>query len=408
MNRREALALLAALPFATRLLAQTRSSAQLRFAISVTHGLLLEPGGRLWAWGKDPGQSEGQPAANALGLGHNNLVDPHTLYVVPGVAGVVAVAAGPGTSFAVLTDGRVMAWGAGGSGQLGITPRAEFETQAQPRIRVNAPTPLSVSVDAVDLSARNDHVLALARDGSVWAWGRGDNGQLGIGPLPTVNFKTRSARVEPFVPYPVRIQELADVAAISTGNDHSMALMKDGTVRVWGSNKYGQIGDGTSANRDRPYAVPAVRNAVAIAAGGYRSIVVLADGTVMEWGANEVNLGPRRMPALLPGARGVRSVVAGDGHVAALTQSGEVMTWGSAAHYETGRGSQNANAPGLVKGVVGATSIAAAHSTTVVTTSSGRIYTWGEVRHWNRPGSTGPDNLSPSPILHWLDGLEQP
>jgi alpha-tubulin suppressor-like RCC1 family protein len=407
MNRREALALLTALPFGPRVLAQTRSTAQLRFAISVTHGLLFEPGGRLWSWGKDPGQSDGQPAANALGLRHNNPVDSHTLDPVPGLATVVAAAAGPGTSFAVLKDGRVLAWGAGGSGDLGITPRDEFETKAQPRSKTSVPTPLSVAFDAVDVSCRNDHALALARDSSVWAWGRGDNGQLGIGPLPTVSFKTRSARVEPYVPYPVRIPELTNVAAISTGNDHSLALMKDGTVRVWGSNKYGQIGDGSSANRDRPVTVPGVRNAVAIAAAGYRSVAVLTDGTVMDWGANHVNLTPRRTPALVGGARGVKSVVAGTDHVAALTQSGEVMTWGQDAHYEIGRGGDPI-AAGLVKGVTGVTSLAAAHSTTIAVSSSGRIVTWGEVRPWTRPGSPGPANLSPFPILLWLDGLDQP
>ena len=405
MNRREALAVLAALPFASRLLAQTRSSAQLRFAISVTHGLLLEPGGRLWAWGKDPGQSEGQPAANALGLGHNNPVDPHTLYAIPGLATVVAVAAAPGKSYAVLTDGRVVAWGAGGSGELGITPRAEYETQAQPRNRVNVPTPVSVPFEAVDVSSKSDHVLALARDGSVWAWGRGDGGQLGIGPLPTVSFKTRSARVEPYVPYPVRIPDLVDVAAIGAGDAHSIALMKDGTVRTWGENKYGQIGDGASANRDRPFTVPGVRNAVAIAAGDYRSVAVFADGGVMEWGANHVNLTPRRTPVLVVGARGIKSVVGGGDHVAALTQSGEVMTWGQDAHYEIGRGGDPI-AAGLVKGVVGATSIAAAHSTTIVVTGSGRAFTWGDVRPWTRPGSAAPANLSPSPLLLWLDGLD--
>jgi alpha-tubulin suppressor-like RCC1 family protein len=408
VTRRDALALLAALPFAARLQAQTRSSAELRFAIATTHGLLIEPGGRLRAWGKDPGQREGQPAANALGLGHNNAVDPHTLYAVAGPGEVVAAAASPGKSYAVVADGRVFAWGTGGSGELGITPRAEFETLGQPRMRVNVPTPVAQSFDAVDVSSKDDHVLALARDGSVWAWGRGDSGQLGIGPLPVVNFKTRSARVEPYVPYPVRIPDLGDVTAIGAGDEHSLALMKDGTVRAWGSNKYGQIGDGTSTNRDRPFTVPGVRNAVAIAAGGYRSVAVLADGTVMEWGANHVNLTPRRTPLLLAGARGIRSVVAGGEQVAALTQSGEVMTWGQDAHYETGRGNQNASAPGLVKGVAGVTSLASAGSTTIVVTSSGRIFTWGEVRPWTRPGSAGNANLSPSPILLWLDGLDYP
>jgi alpha-tubulin suppressor-like RCC1 family protein len=120
-----------------------------------------------------------------------------------------------------------------------------------------------------------------------------------------------------------------------------------------------------------------------------------------------VNLTPRRTPALVGGARGVKSVVAGADHVAALTQSGEVMTWGQNAHYEIGRGGDPHTA-GFVKGVTAVTSLAAAHSITIAVSSSGRIVTWGEVRPWTRPGSPGPANLSPSPILLWVDGLDQP
>jgi alpha-tubulin suppressor-like RCC1 family protein len=406
MNRRQALSLMAALPWAVRVQAQTRLTAQHRFALSQTHALLLEPGGTLKVWGCNPGQAAEGPAHDALGLGHNDNVDPYTLYPVPGLTNVVAAAVSPGKSFAVLGSGQVLAWGASGSGELGITPRAEYEARAQPRMKTNVPTPVAVPFDAVDISCKSDHVLARARDGSVYVWGRGDSGQLGIGPLPTVNFKTRSARVEPYVPYPVQVSDLDGVVAVAAGSVHSLALLKDGTVYAWGQNRYGQIGDGTRTNRDRPLPVPGVRNAVAIAAGGYRSVAVLADGTVMEWGANHVNLTPRLNPAPVFGARGIRSVVAGGEQVAAVTQTGEIMTWGQDAHYEIGRGG-DAHAAGVVKGVVDIRSVAVAASTTIVVTGSGRTVTWGEVRPWTRPGSAQ-SNLSPFPILLWLDGLEQP
>ena len=257
-------------------------------------------------------------------------------------------------------------------------------------------------------SPRGDHVLALARDGSVYAWGYGTSGQLGIGPLPVVNFKTRLARRCPRSPIPVRVADLAGVRAISAGNLHSLALLNDGTVRAWGENKFGQVGDGTTMNRDRPVAVQGVRNAVAIAAGYDFSVAVLSDGTVMQWGnAIHENQAARPIPSLLAGVRGIRSAVAGSAHVAALTQTGEVMTWGQTAHYEVGRGSNANPAPALVKGLTDVKSLAASKSTTTAVLGSGRIMTWGEVRLWTRPGGGQPD-LSPSPILLWLDGLEQP
>jgi alpha-tubulin suppressor-like RCC1 family protein len=305
-----------------------------------------------------------------------------------------------------VTAGRLLAWGASGSGELGITPRSEFEERAQPRMKTNTPMPLAVPFDAVDVSCKSDHVMALARDGSVYTWGRGDSGQLGTGPLPTVNVKTRSARVEPYVPYPMRVPDLEGVTAISAGNGHSLVLRADGTVHAWGLNTHGQIGDGTHTNRDRPLAVPGVRNAVTIAAGGYRSVAVLADGTVMEWGANHVNLMPRPNPALVPVARGIRSVVAGGDHVVALTRTGDVMTWGQNAHYEIGRGG-DPHAAGPVKGLADVRSLATGGATTIAVTGSGRVMTWGEVRAWTRPGNGQPD-LSPTPMLLWLDGFDQP
>jgi alpha-tubulin suppressor-like RCC1 family protein len=184
------------------------------------------------------------------------------------------------------------------------------------------------------------------------------------------------------------------------GNQHSLALLKDGSVRAWGHNRYGQIGDGTSINRNTPTLVPGVRNVVAIAAGAYRSVAVLADGTVMEWGANHVNLTPRLTPAVLAGARGIKSVVAGNEHVAAITETGQIMTWGLDSHDQTGRGS-NATAPGLVRGVTGVSSVAAGAETTIAVLGSGQVMTWGEV-----PPAGSNRGMSQFPTALVLDGLD--
>lgn len=406
MNRREAIALLATLPFAARVNAQTRATAKHRVVLGGFIGLLLEPDGTLQVWNTNTAHRNGYEAEDVLGLGHNRPVDGFALYRIPGLTGVVGAAASS-TAFAVLSDGRIMAWGSGGYGLLGTTPLAEFETKAQPRGDSNTPQPVATRFDAVDVSVKGEHALALARDGTVYSWGRGDAGQLGIGELPTVSYRTRSAVVENFVPYPVRIPGLTDVVAISAGTLHSLALLKDGTVRVWGSNRYGQIGDGTNVNRNAPTPVPGVRNAVAIAAAGHFSVAVLSDGSVMEWGASYGNLTPARPPAPLPGARGIRSVAGGEDHVVALTQTGGVTTWGQDAHYQTGRGSSGP-APGLVKGLTGVQSIAASGRGSAAVLSSGRIMIWSEVRPFPRPGGVGLSNLSQFPIPLSVEGLEQP
>jgi alpha-tubulin suppressor-like RCC1 family protein len=407
MTRREILALLGTLPLATRLTGQTRATGQLRFAVAPTHGLLIEPGGMLKSWWNPATQTadEQVEAHNALGLGHNGQIYPHTLYPVVGISNVVAAAAGPGASFAVTADGRLFAWGRQAGGLLGTTSLAEYEEGGQPLPAKHTPTPVAVRFDAVNVSHMYDHVLALTRTGTVYAWGKGGEGRLGIGPLPTVNFKHRSARVMPDMPYPVLIRDLTGVTAIAAGNGHSLALLKDGTVRAWGDNSRGQVGDGTTINRDRPVVTRGVTNAVAIAAGAYFSLAVLADGTVMEWGSGiqQKDLTARHTPALVAGARGVRSAVAGMSSVSAITEAGDVMTWGESVHFETGRGVQGSLPPGLVKGPTLARSIAAATNQTIVVTESGRIWTWAHVRQWTRPEGGG---YARTPILLWLDGLE--
>ena len=90
-----------------------------------------------------------------------------------------------------------------------------------------------------------------------------------------------------YVPFPVGPPNLSDVVAISAGYSHSLALLKDGSVRAWGDNSLGQVGDGTTTARNTPVVVQGVRNAIAIAAGAEFSVAVLSDGTAMAWGRRD-------------------------------------------------------------------------------------------------------------------------
>ena len=406
MNRRQALALLATFSARPSFSAQLRPTPQHRVSIGGVHGLLLDPNGTLQSWSRSFESKDGNLAENALGLGHNRPIDVHTLYPVPSLSNVATAVGGGSSSFAVLTNGRVFAWGNNVSGVLGITPLAELEQRAQHRASTNTPTPLAVDFKAVDVSSTGDHAMALTADGSVYTWGTGDRGQLGIGPLPVIKFATRSPSAMTYLPFPVQVPNLTGVKAISAGMTHSLALLSDGTVCAWGSNKQGQIGDGTTTDRSTPVAVRGVGNVAAIAAGAYFSVAVLSDGTVMEWGSTYLDVTPRPRPVLIPGARDIRSAVAGLAHVAAVTRAGTIMTWGNSEHYQTGRGRNASPAPAPVSGITGVQSVSANDETTAVVLSSGRIMTWGEVRPWTRPDSGGGD-LSPFPILLWLDGLDQ-
>lgn len=107
--------------------------------------------------------------------------------------------------------------------------------------------------------------MALRGDGTVWAWGRNDYGQLGIGTL------YRS-------PTPAQVSGLTGVTAIAVGGYHCLALKDDGSVWAWGYNNHGQLGDGTTANRSTPVQIPGLTGVIAISAGGFHGAALRSDG----------------------------------------------------------------------------------------------------------------------------------
>ncbi|ETR65903.1 MAG: hypothetical protein OMM_13546, partial [Candidatus Magnetoglobus multicellularis str. Araruama] len=87
---------------------------------------------------------------------------------------------------------------------------------------------IPIQQEAVQIAAGEYHSLALKNDGSVWAWGRNNHGQLGDGGYSTAN-KTN----------PVQVAGLSNISMIAVGSCHSLALKDDGTVWAWGDNYYG-------------------------------------------------------------------------------------------------------------------------------------------------------------------------
>jgi hypothetical protein len=110
--------------------------------------------------------------------------------------------------------------------------------------------------------------VARKSDGTVWAWGYSSSGQVGNG----VHGWMAS------VSEPVQVPGLTDVTYIEAGDHHTFAIKSDGTVWGWGSNAYGQLGDGTSIDRYTPVQVLGLTGVTAIAGGAWHTLFLAEDG----------------------------------------------------------------------------------------------------------------------------------
>jgi uncharacterized delta-60 repeat protein len=259
---------------------------------------------------------------------------------------VVALAAGARHTVALCSDGTLVAWGQGTSGQLGHGATTDSATP----VAVTASGALA-GKSVVAIAAGQAHTLALCSDGTVVAWGEGSAGQLGSG------FTASSA-------VPVAVTTTGALAgktvlSVAAGELHSLALCSDGTVAAWGGNNFGQLGNNSLVTSAVPVLVPfggalAGKTVVAVAAGGYHTLVSTADGLVAAWGRNSAGqLGDstntdRLTPVLVAttGPLAGRTVVflaAGAAHSLALCSDDTVLAWGDNASGQLGNNSTTAS-----------------------------------------------------------------
>lgn len=141
--------------------------------------------------------------------------------------------------------------------------------------------------------------LAVRADGTAWAWGDNRDGLLGVGSLATAVDAPAQVLISPGVPLD-RVTALAVGRLESTklgvvAATHKLALLSDGSMRTWGPNGSGQLGDGTTSAATSPVRViakilpfdsPLFTRVRAVAAGGFHCLVIRDDGSVFGWGDN--------------------------------------------------------------------------------------------------------------------------
>lgn len=208
--------------------------------------------------------------------------------------------------------------------------------------------PLTVdglAVGVMQVAAGATHNCAVTSRGRIWCWGSNAFGQLGDG--------TRMMRISP-----VRVSGLdKGVTQVALGEAHSCALMSDGSVRCWGTNARGELGDGTAQERHSPVLVKGLRSATAvqITAGAFHACALLSSGTVKCWGYNRFGqlgdgtISNRLVPVTVKGLpTDIVQISAGSAHTCALSADGEVFCWGSNQNGQLGNGLSGARNDALV------------------------------------------------------------
>jgi RHS repeat-associated protein len=215
----------------------------------------LAANGQVEAWGPNGNGQDGD----------GTTTDRATPVDVSGLgsgSAVKQVVSGGSVSFAVMADGTVKSWGQASLLGTGATSDA------------TTPTTITGLTGVTQIAADDSsHVLALKADGTVWAWGANDRGELGDG---TTTDETT----------PEEVPGLSNVVQIATGEHSSIALEANGTVWTWGANNDGQLGLGTTTDVDSPTEVTGLPPISSIAGGAFITIAVAANGTVWTAGAD--------------------------------------------------------------------------------------------------------------------------
>jgi alpha-tubulin suppressor-like RCC1 family protein len=231
--------------------------------------------GTVDCWGSN---SDGE-----LGNGTNSSgAGPVPVY---GIADAMGIAAGGTFACAVLSDGTVDCWGDTQLGELGtsmITQGCPGNYPMCGSSLVPVQVPGLTGVQA--LAAGQHFVCALQTGGTVACWGDDQYGEIGGAPQEMCGGLACS-------PTPTVVAGLDDVEAIAAGDEFACALISDGTVRCWGFNAYGQLGNGATADASAPIAVSGLAGAIAITASpdGDFACALTSNSVVECWGSDTSN-----------------------------------------------------------------------------------------------------------------------
>jgi len=282
----------------------------------------------------------------------------------------------------------------------GIVGGAALSQDQLPRVSAS-PAATSLLTPDFSVAAGGEHTCALTKDGGVKCWGNNAYGQLGNN--TNINSST-----------PVAVSGLtSDVARVTAGDHHSCALTSSGAAFCWGLNYSGQLGDGTTDDRLTPVAVIGLDHDVTdVQAGGYHTCA-LVNGGVQCWGDNwagqlgngTTDASNTPVPVTSLGS-GVSAISLGYGHACALA-GGVVKCWGDNYNDQLGLDPIDYSATpldvaGLPAGII---AIATGGAHTCALTGEGAVKCWGKNEEGQLGNDTNVSSYSPVDVSGLSSGV---
>lgn len=363
-------------------------AANLQIPVGDSHNCVVISDGSAQCWGNN--------ASGQLGNG-SNTNNPFPM-AVNGLRGIKTISTGYYHTCALLDNGSVSCWGSNNFGQLGLGTM------------VGSPVPSTIGAlaDVVSVSTGGFHTCAVLTDGTAWCWGNNSNGQLGIGALANSSV-------------PVPVLGIRDAVAVSAGTYHTCAVLRTGGVQCWGSNDTGQLGNGSAGGDfSKPVPVSGIIAATAVATGRNHSCVIVGNGAVQCWGSDifgQLGNGTpaaidvitaitsaatiNASPVAVSGILNAKTIDAGANHTCVTLGSGGVQCWGANKYGQLGNGgSTDATAPVAMGSITNAIAVLAGYYHSCAVLAGGGVQCSGENSYGQLGNGSNTDSLVAKAVMN--------
>ena len=297
------------------------------------HTAAIKTDGTLWTWGAGFGYIS---LSGALGNAAGDVSTPVTTFA--GGTNWKQVSCGYRCTAAIKTDGTLWTWGYAGAGRLGnsISSATSVSTPV---------TTFAGGTNWKQVSAGGRHMAAIKTDGTLWTWGRGDDGQLGN----NSGTNAVSTPVTTFAGGTNWKQVSAGGSDAASGfASHTAAIKTDGTLWTWGNGRQGRLGNAvTTGSISTPVTTFAGgtnwKQVSATVASGRYTAAIKTDGTLWTWGygyggrlGNNSGTNVSTPVTTFAGGTNWKQVSGGDAHCAAIKTDGTLWTWGGGGSGQLG------------------------------------------------------------------------